>query len=109
MSGLPEGDKERKEINLYDFMFQYFPDAWYAVAMVAVIGNLQHNPGQPMHWAREKSKDQMNSGFRHLFDYGKGTKLDVDGRPHLAKTIWRFMAQLQLDIEEERKSETTGT
>lgn len=96
---IPTDDKERKEMKLYDFMFHYFPDAWLAVANVAVVGNRQHNPGEPMHWARGKSMDQMNSGFRHLFDYGRGTKIDTDGQHHLAKVIWRFMAQLQLDIE----------
>jgi hypothetical protein len=45
--------------------------------------------------------DQMNSGFRHLMDYGMGHHFDSDGQRHLAKVIWRFMAQLQLDIERE--------
>lgn len=100
---LSHDDKERKETKLYDFMFHYFPDAWLAVANVAVVGNKQHNPGEPMHWARGKSTDQMNSGFRHLMDYGCGETHDTDGQPHLAKVIWRFMAQLQLDIEHERE------
>ena len=100
---IPTDDRERKEVKLYDFMFHYFPHAWLAVANVAVVGNRQHNPGEPMHWARGKSRDQMNSAFRHLMDYGCGTKLDTDGQPHLAKVIWRLMAQLQLDLEAERE------
>lgn len=96
---LPTTDAERKRLALYTFMFEYFPDAWLEVVKVAAAGNDQHNPGQPMHWAREKSKDQMNTAFRHIFDYGTGTKIDTDGMPHLAKAVWRLMAQLQLDVE----------
>ncbi len=102
--GLPTDDKVRKEdYPLYSFMFGYFPDSWLAVVRVAVEGNKQHNPGQPLHWAREKSKDQMNTAWRHQFDYGRGVKKDTDGQWHLAKAIWRLSAQLQLDIEEERR------
>lgn len=100
---LPTDYQERKDLPLYDFMFQYFPDAWLAVVQVAVAGNKQHNPGEPLHWARGKSMDQMNTAFRHIFDYGTGTSIDTDGCHHLAKAAWRLMAQLQLDIEAERK------
>jgi hypothetical protein len=100
---LPTDDANRKALPLYDFMFSYFPDAWLAVVNVAVAGNVQHNPGETLHWARHKSKDQMNTAFRHIFDYGTGTKVDTDGQHHLAKAIWRLMAQLQLDIEFNRE------
>jgi len=102
--GLPTDDKTRKEdYPLYSFMFGYFPDAWLAVVQVAVAGNKQHNPGQPLHWARGKSMDQMNTAWRHQWDYGRGVKRDTDGQYHLAKAAWRILAQLQLDIEEERR------
>lgn len=100
--GLPIDNKARKALPLWDFLMQYFPDAFVEVCKVAVVGNNQHNPGEPLHWAREKSTDQMNTAFRHLFDYGRGTKLDVDGVLHLAKAIWRLSAQLQLDVEASR-------
>lgn len=99
---IPTSDEARKALPLYTFQFDYFPDAWLAVVGVAVAGNNQHNPGQPLRWAREKSTDQMNTAFRHQFDYGSGIKKDTDGQYHLAKAIWRLMAQLQLDIEKER-------
>lgn len=103
---LPDGYQERKAIPLWDFMFGYFPDAWLAVVDVAVAGDRQHNPGEAddktIHWAREKSRDQLNTAMRHLFDYGQGRRLDNDGVPHIAKAIWRLMAQLQLDIEREK-------
>jgi hypothetical protein len=99
---LPTDDKSRKDLPLWDFMFGYFPDAWVEVVKVAVAGNKQHNPGEKLHWARGKSMDQMNTAFRHQFDYGCGTVKDTDECYHLAKAIWRLMAQLQLDIERER-------
>lgn len=101
---LPTTDAARKALPLYTFMFEYFPQAWLAVVNVAVQGNNQHNSGQPLHWARGKSTDQMNTAFRHVFDYGLGVKVDTDGQYHLAKAIWRLMAQLQLDIEAQRAS-----
>lgn len=100
---LPTDPKERKRLQLYTFMFEYFPDAWLAVVDVARAGNDQHNPGEPLHWARGKSTDQMNAAFNHIFDYGLGTKRDTDDCWHLAKSVWRLMAQLQLDIEAARK------
>lgn len=99
---LPADPTERKALQLYTFMFQYFPDAWLEVVRIARIGNEQHNPGEPLHWARDKSTDQMNAAFNHVFDYGLGAKVDADGGYHLAKAVWRLMAQLQLDIERTR-------
>ena len=99
---LPTDDKARKALPIFSYTFEYFPDAYLAEVQVAVAGNEQHNPGQPLHWAREKSKDQMNTALRHIWDYGTGTKKDTDGQWHLAKAIWRLKAQLQLDIEAER-------
>lgn len=105
MSNLPTVDKERKsDWPLWTFLFEYFPKAWLEVVRVAVVGNKQHNPGERLRWAREKSTDQLNTAFRHLFDYGLGVKKDTDGVYHLAKAIWRLSAQLQLDIEAEEKA-----
>ena len=100
---LPTDDKSRKALPLWDFLMKYFPDAFVEVCRMAVVCNEQHNPGEPLHWAREKSKDQLNTAFRHMFDYGRGVKIDTDGTHHLAKAIWRLSAQLQLDIEAARE------
>lgn len=99
MSTLPTDYTARKALPLYDFMFKYFPLAWLEVVKVAVVGNDQHNPGEPLHWARGKSTDQLNTAFRHVFDHGTGTEVDTDGCYHLAKAIWRFSAELQLICE----------
>lgn len=101
--GLPTDDKARKALPLWTFLMEYFPDAFLAVANVAIAGNEQHNPGQPLHWAREKSTDQMNTAFRHMWDHGRGVQKDTDGQYHLAKAIWRLSAELQLMIEKEIK------
>ena len=100
---LPTDDKARKALPYWTFLTEYFLDAWMAVANVAIAGNLQHNPGEKLHWAREKSTDQMNTAFRHMLDYAQGVKKDTDGQYHLAKAIWRLSAQLQLDIEEQNR------
>ncbi len=102
MSGLPTDDKNRKALPLWTFLMEYFPDVFVEVCRMAVVCNDQHNPGQRLHWARDKSKDQMNTAFRHMFDYGRGVHIDTDGTYHLAKAIWRLSAQLQLDIEASR-------
>jgi hypothetical protein len=103
---LPEDYDARKALPLYTFMFEYFPLAWLEVVKVAVAGNKQHaNDGSGIRWAREKSTDQMNCAFRHIFDYGSGDPIDNDLQYHLAKAIWRLMAQLQLDIESKRNED----
>ncbi len=96
---LPTTASARADLKLWDFMFHYFPDAWLAIVQVAVEGNKQHALGPHLHWARDVSTDHLNKAFRHQFDYGTGTKVDIDGCYHLAKAVWRLMAQLQLDIE----------
>lgn len=103
---LPTDPEERKQLQLYTFMFGYFPDAWLEVVRIARLGNEQHNPGEPLHWARGKSTDQMNAAFNHVFDYGSGARVDSDGGYHLAKAIWRLMAQLQLDVERDKVDQT---
>ena len=101
--GLPTTDQDRKALPLWTYMMEYFPDAFVEACKVSVIGNNQHNPGQPLHWAREKSTDQMNTAFRHMWDHSRGVTKDVDGAYHLAKAIWRLKAELQLTIERERE------
>lgn len=100
--GLTTDPAERKKLQLWTFLTEYFPDAFLAVLDVSIKGNDQHNPGQPLHWSREKSTDQMNTAMRHMWDDARGTSKDTDGAWHLAKAIWRLSAKLQLKIEAER-------
>lgn len=105
--GLPTDAKQRKATPLYSGFMKYFPDAIAEVSKVSFIGNEQHNPGQPLHWARGKSTDQMDAAVRHIDDYAKGHVRDALGNHVLAQTAWRILAQLQLDIEAAKKGSNT--
>jgi hypothetical protein len=91
--------QERKDAPVYSGVLKYFPDAIIAVAQLSKVGNDQHNPGQPLHWAREKSTDHGDCIVRHQIDAGT---LDTDGIRHSAKVAWRALAQLQVEIEASR-------
>ncbi len=95
--------KGRKAAPIFTGVLMYFPDALAEVARVSKKGNDQHNPGEPLHWAREKSTDQMDTTTRHMVDHGTGFVRDSDGGYHLAKAAWRILAELQLTIERERQ------
>jgi hypothetical protein len=97
--GLPTEAKARKAIPLCTGCLDYFPDALAAVADVSRVGNEQHNPGQPLHWAKGKSSDHEDALLRHLVDRGK---IDTDGVRHSAKVAWRALALLQTEIDKER-------
>jgi predicted AAA+ superfamily ATPase len=77
-------------------VLDYFPDALYAIANLSRVGNEQHNPGEPMHWARHKSTDHADALMRHLTERGR---LDLDGVGHTVKVAWRALALLQTEIE----------
>lgn len=85
-------------------VLDYFPDAIRAVANVSFVCSEQHNPGEPMRWAKEKSSDHADCVARHLIDRGK---LDHDGLRHTAKVAWRALALLQIEIESERPKVST--
>jgi len=89
----------RKATPICTGVLDYFPDALLAVADVSKKGNDQHNPGQPLHWAKEKSADEADALLRHLVDRGT---IDDDGVRHSAKVAWRALALLQREIDLER-------
>jgi hypothetical protein len=62
------------------------------------VGNDQHNPGEPLHWAKEKSIDEADALVRHLLERGK---VDSDGVRHSAKVAWRALALLQRELDNE--------
>ena len=100
--GLPTDYEARKALPIFRGPLMYFPDALLALAAVCKAGNNQHNPGEPLHWAREKSTEQMDTALRHMMDHGLGNTRDVDGTYHLAKAAWRLLAELQLTIERDQ-------
>lgn len=99
---LPTDAKARKAVPIYSGFVKYFPDAMAAVSVLSQIGNEQHNPGQPLHWDRSKSGDELDALMRHLVDEASGVPVDTDGVTHLTKVAWRAMAQLQKAIERQR-------
>lgn len=93
----PHDSKARKEIPIKSGFLDYFPAAVSLVAQVSKKGNDKHNPGMPIHWARGKSMDQLDSAVRHIME---GDALDPDtGLPVLAHAIWRLCAELQIRCE----------
>tara|TARA_B110000914_G_C15166364_1_gene310730 strand:+ start:136 stop:540 length:405 start_codon:yes stop_codon:yes gene_type:complete len=90
----------RKQTPVFSGVLQYFPDAIRAVARCSFVGNEQHNPDKPLHWDRAKSGDELDALTRHLLDAGT---LDTDGVRHSTKVAWRGLANLQKEIENERK------
>jgi HD-like signal output (HDOD) protein len=98
---LPSDPAARKNMPIARGVLDYFPDALAAVAEVSRVANEQHNPGEPMHWAKEKSTDHADCIVRHLIDRGK---LDSDGLSHSAKVAWRALALLQTELEEHEEA-----
>jgi len=97
--GTPQWRKRRP---VYSGVLAYFPDAIMEVAYASWVGNEQHNAGQPLHWDRSKSKDQLDACARHLIDNSKNP-IDTDGVYHLAKEAWRAMAELQVMLENNKQ------
>ncbi len=95
-SVLPTDAKERKAIPIATGCLDYFPNALAEVAKISKAGNDQHNPGEPLHWARGKSTDHADTIVRHLMERGT---VDTDGTRHSAKLAWRALALLQEELE----------
>jgi hypothetical protein len=95
---LPTDPQARKDLPITTGVLDYFPLAIAEVARVSKAGNDQHNPGQPLHWAKEKSTDHADCIPRHLIDRGRR---DTDGMRHSAKLAWRALALLEIELENE--------
>lgn len=96
----------RKMLPVGAIVTSYFPDALRAVAAVAYVGNEKHNPGERLHWARDKSDDHDNALVRHLIDMRNGPwnlETTKDGRVlavlHAANVAWRALAICQIEVE----------
>lgn len=92
---LPTDAKERNEYPMFDGLFGYFPNALAAVSNLSFVGNEQHNPGEPLHWAIGKSMDHANKIVKHLVDHGHP---DTDGTRHSTKLAWRALALLEDEL-----------
>ena len=100
---LPSDAQARKEIPIYSGFVRYFPNAMAAVAQLSFLANEQHNPGEEMHWAKEKSTDELDAEMRHLVDHAEALNegndetllRDSEGVLHATKNAWRAMANLE--------------
>ena len=104
---LPADAKERKAIPLFSGVIAYFPDALIEVAKVSKEGNDQHNPGQPLHWAKEKSTDHEDCIQRHTVDALKASDRAERIR-HLRARAWRSLAALQIELASPARSSLPG-
>lgn len=93
-----ETDAERKSCPVFDGFVMYFPRSMAAIARHSFKANEKHNPGEPLHWARGKSTDHLNTGLRHLMDAGMGILWDGEYNNMVAGG-WRIMAALETYLE----------
>lgn len=98
MSKIATDRQERKDAPLARGVLDYFPAALEGVARCSRIANEQHNPGEEMHWARDKSNDHADCILRHMV---QRNEVDGDGIPHVAKIAWRALALAQEWYEEQ--------
>lgn len=99
---LPTDAKARKAVPMARGLLDYFPHALADVANLSRVGNDQHNPGEPIHWAKEKSTDHADCILRHMTDRGT---IDVDEVRHTTKIAWRALALLEIEILAEQGDE----
>jgi hypothetical protein len=93
---LPINSDTRKGIPLFSGLVCYFPHALAAVAQLSRIGNDQHSPGQPLHWAKDKSPDEPDCILRHLVEYAVDREhRDPDGTLAAVKVAWRALALVE--------------
>lgn len=103
---MPKDSAERKAVPLCSGVLDYFPAALAAVARLSKLGNDKHNPGEPLHWTRNKSTDHADCIARHLIDRGI---VDSDtGLSHTVEIAWRALALLQVEEEERGAPKARG-
>lgn len=98
----PTNIDNRKDYPVFNGVLKYFPLALLEISKVSRIANEQHNPGEPMHWAKEKSIGTGDEAIRHLMDWGRGEINDTDGVKHLAKFAWRALELLERNLQNEK-------
>lgn len=91
----------RDDYPLFSGLLAYFPHALSEVARCSKVGNDQHNPGEPLHWARHKSTAHADKIMRHLRD-SLFEPVDDDGVLHVVKVAWRALALAEEALEVRR-------
>ena len=86
----------RKDLPIHTGFNNYFPLAIAEVARLSMVSNEKHNPGEPLHWSKDKSNDHSDCLARHQLEWDK---MDTDNFYHAVKVAWRAMAQLEILLE----------
>ena len=87
---------QRKEYPFTTGGVDYFRDAWLYISQVSCKGNQKHNPGEPLHWARDKSADEPDAIGRHLCNRDN---VDDNELLEAGELAWRACADLQKLLE----------
>ena len=95
--GLAGDSAERKRYPMLRGLIGYFPNACAEVSHVSLRANEQHNPGEPMQWAFQKSVGRGDEIVKHLAEAGT---FDTDGLRHTAKAAWRALELLERELLE---------
>lgn len=99
--GMPLGQRmqydnsspRRKDQPVTEGFLDYFPATARLTAELSRLGNEKHNPGEPLHHARGKSKDHRNCAVRHLMD---ADVIDPEtGLVEAVGAVWRSSAYVQ--------------
>jgi len=86
---LPTDSAERKTYPIFTGFMKYFPRAIAAIAHHSYVSNEKHNPGEPLHWSREKSSDHLDCVGRHMLEQDR------------VAIAWRALAELEIFLEGE--------
>jgi hypothetical protein len=71
----------------------YWPNALRLLAEHCVRSNGKHNPGEPVHWAFDKSTHHAASAERHT---EKFNEIDYEsGKLHGVSAVWRALSRLE--------------
>jgi hypothetical protein len=100
--GVSDDSALRKQSPMFSGAIAYFPDALYEVAEHSWVSNEKHNPGQPLHWSRDKSDDHLECLQRHMTDLAKALARgdEAEVAYHHKAISWRALAAHQINIEE---------
>lgn len=109
-TNMSNDSQKRKGQPVFTGVLMYFPDALLAISEHSRKGGEKHAPGQPLHWAKDKSKDHADCVARHLLDIGPDwTNLDDEtGSYHATALAWRALALLQTVIDRKKNDNGKG-
>ena len=108
---IPEDDEERAKYPIGTYTTEYCPNAIVALARHSFEANEKHNPGEEIHWAKEKSVGSINRVFRHLFEFAwhhaRGERRKA--KYHITAAAWRINELLERYITKMKPFDNDNT